>query len=46
MKMKKVIAVLSVTSMLDLSLAGCGGNKDSADNKKIQLPMRRLGFFQ
>ena len=32
MKMKKVIALLSVTSMLVLSLAGCGGNKDAADN--------------
>ena len=32
MKMKKVIALLSVTSMLVLSLAGCGGNKDTADN--------------
>ncbi len=32
MKMKKVIALLSVTSLLVLSLAGCGGNKDAADN--------------
>ena len=32
MKMKKVIALLSITSMLVLSLAGCGGNKDAADN--------------
>ena len=32
MKMKKVIALLSITSLLVLSLAGCGGNKDAADN--------------
>ena len=30
--MKKVIALLSITSLLVLSLAGCGGNKDAADN--------------
>ena len=32
MKMKKVIVLLSITSLLVLSLAGCGGNKDAADN--------------
>ena len=30
--MKKVIVLLSITSLLVLSLAGCGGNKDAADN--------------